>query len=301
MKKIILGALTAMLVLGLAGAVTLGVRAQTETPPATPTEEPSEATEDMMDWGPWMRGNQHMAVMHNVLVAKLAEATGKSVAEISAELEAGKSPFELATAAGLTADELRALIAGARDEALSAAVSAGSLTQEEADSFKAAQLNAGARLAGATFIVKLAEATGLSVTDIDAKMLGGEDPHSIAAAAGLSDEQFSALLKAAIDEVTSAAVAAGGITQEQAEMLKAGEMGMGYGFGMYDGFDPVEGPMWGMCGHPGMEGMPGMMGKHGMFGGSGMPGMMGDFFGKMKGMFRPGWFNQPEEEATPAP
>jgi hypothetical protein len=63
----------------------------------------------------------------------------------------------------------------------------------------------------------LAEKLGLSVEDLQAKIDAGERPYDIVKAAGLTDEQIQSLMEQAHDEALKAAVAAGALTQGQAD------------------------------------------------------------------------------------
>ena len=83
----------------------------------------------------------------------------------------------------------------------------------------------------------LAEKLGLSEAEIEEKLASGETMWSIAQAQGLTDEQITELMQSARDEALKAAVAAGAITQEQADWMAQrmqqmnGAGGCGAGFG----------------------------------------------------------------------
>ena len=87
----------------------------------------------------------------------------------------------------------------------------------------------------------LAEKLGLSEAEIEEKLATGETMWSIAQAQGLTDEQITELMQSARDEALKAAVAAGAITQEQADWMSQrmqqmhsagmGAGGCGAGFG----------------------------------------------------------------------
>lgn len=87
----------------------------------------------------------------------------------------------------------------------------------------------------------LAEKLGLSEAEIEEKLASGETMWSIAQAQGLTDEQITELMQSARDEALKAAVAAGAITQEQADWMSQrmqqmhgagmGAGGCGAGFG----------------------------------------------------------------------
>lgn len=135
MKKLFVSALLAVLALGFAGGMI--VNAQTTNPPATPVAP--------LGMGGMMRGanGEGLGIMHDVLVAKLAEKTGLAVADIEAKLDAGTTLYVIANEAGLTAEDVQTLMLAARDEALTAAVSAGTITQQQADWMKSRMFGQG--------------------------------------------------------------------------------------------------------------------------------------------------------------
>jgi len=68
-------------------------------------------------------------------------------------------------------------------------------------------------------VAALAGKLNLSVEDLQAKITAGERPYDIAKAQGLTDEQVQTLMQAAHAEALKAAVAAGALTQEQADWM----------------------------------------------------------------------------------
>lgn len=74
--------------------------------------------------GGWM-----LDYMHNAL----ADALGLTRAEFDAQLAAGATPWSLAQAQGLSADDFTALMRAARAEALAAAAADGAITQAQAE------------------------------------------------------------------------------------------------------------------------------------------------------------------------
>lgn len=92
----------------------------------------------------------------------------------------------------------------------------------------------------------LAEKLGLSVEDLQAKIDAGERPYDIAKAAGLTDEQIQSLMEQAHDEALKAAVAAGALTQEQADWMDQHmeQMWQGGGPGRTGGGCPGMGGRW---------------------------------------------------------
>jgi hypothetical protein len=113
-------------------------------------------------------------------------------------------------------------------------------------------------------IAALAARLNLTVDELQAKINTGERPYDLAKAQGLTDAQIQDLMNQAHDEALKAAVAAGALTQEQA-----------------DAMDQRMEQMWqngGMGSGP--QNRPGMMGGRGFgagkFGPGGCPGMGGN-------------------------
>jgi len=71
--------------------------------------------------------------MHESMEQALAAKLGLTEGEIEEKLAAGETMWSIAQAQGMTDEEISALMLTARDEALKAAVAAGTLTQEQAD------------------------------------------------------------------------------------------------------------------------------------------------------------------------
>lgn len=68
-------------------------------------------------------------------------------------------------------------------------------------------------------LAALAGKLGLSVDELQAKIDAGETPLEIAKAQGLTDDQIQEFMEQAHDEALKAAVAAGVLTQEQADAM----------------------------------------------------------------------------------
>jgi hypothetical protein len=117
------------------------------------------------------------------------------------ELKGGTSDADLAAALGITVEKLQAAAATATDEALKQAVADGLLTQAQADQIKAR----GGRFEGFGRF-----ATG-STIDTDALL---------AKALGISVDQLKAGYLKAFNARIDAAVAAGSLTQAQADLQK---------------------------------------------------------------------------------
>lgn len=96
-----------------------------------------------------------------------------------------------------------------------------------------------------TMVAAAAEALGMTVDEVDAALADGETLWTLAEAQGISQEDFSQLMLDARNEALDEAVAAGTITEEQAEIMRdhwqtmaengfvpgAGCQGMGAGYG----------------------------------------------------------------------
>ncbi len=134
MKNMIIGALVALLVVGAVGGIYVAtVSAQTQTPP----EQPVPFGSRFMGRG--MMGNYRTddgGLMHDAMIALFAEKIGLSVEVLEEQLSEGQTMYEIATEAGLTLEDVTALMTEARDSALADAVAAGTITQEQADWMK---------------------------------------------------------------------------------------------------------------------------------------------------------------------
>ncbi|MHC1781586.1 MAG: hypothetical protein AB9891_02280 [Anaerolineaceae bacterium] len=75
-------------------------------------------------------------------------------------------------------------------------------------------------------VAAFAEKLGLSVDDLNARLTAGETMYDIAAEKGLSVEDFTSLMTDVRASALDDAVAAGTITQEQADFMKTRGAGM---------------------------------------------------------------------------
>jgi hypothetical protein len=85
--------------------------------------------------------------VHEYMHAALAAALGLARDEFDARLSSGETPWSIGVAQGLGEDEVAALLAAARAEALAAAVADGVITQEQADWMLAHPMGLGAERA----------------------------------------------------------------------------------------------------------------------------------------------------------
>ena len=80
-----------------------------------------------------MMANSQFGPMHDEMIAALAGKLGLTVDELNTRIANGETPYAIAQSQGKTAEEITALFNEAHDEALQAAVAAGTLTQAQAD------------------------------------------------------------------------------------------------------------------------------------------------------------------------
>jgi len=134
MKNMIIGALVALLVVGAVGGIYVAtVSAQTQTPPEQPVPFGGRFMGKGMIGG---YQNETDGIMHDTMIALLAEKTGLSVEVLEEKLSEGQTMVDIATEVGLTVDEVTALMAEARNSALADAIAAGTMTQEQAEWMK---------------------------------------------------------------------------------------------------------------------------------------------------------------------
>jgi hypothetical protein len=133
MKKIVLVLAGVVVLFAVFGAVGFAY-AQTQTPPDEDAPSATAPGWGMMgrSGGGMMRGTG-FGPMHEYMEQALAARLGLTEEVIEDKLAAGESMYSIAQAQGLTDAEISDLMLAARDEALKAAVTAGTLTQEQAD------------------------------------------------------------------------------------------------------------------------------------------------------------------------
>jgi len=188
--------------------------------------------------------------MHETMVAGLAEKLGLSVEALQEKLNNGERPYDVAKAQGLTDEQIQDMLEQAHDQALQAAVAAGTLTREQADlmdqhmeqmgqkgwqmgSFRGQRMGLGKEGPLHDYkVAAFAEALGLTVEQVEARQEAGETLWQIAEAQGLTIEEFRTKMIVASQNAINQALADGKITQEQADWMlqKAEQMGNG-GFG----------------------------------------------------------------------
>lgn len=216
-----------------------------------------------------------------------------AASQVTAQLETLPSDFEgprgwgkdgmtgayaeqLATALGITVEELQAAQEQAANAALDQAVADGLLTEAQAEAFRARGAGFLPRIGirpGANINMQslLAEALGISVEELQAAHETAQSAMIAQAVAGgkITQEQadlmearrayhsyLSDVAQAQMEESIQQALEAGAITQEQADLLlNAAQQGMWRG--MERGFRFPG--MGGFRGHDGMRGFPGMV------------------------------------------
>lgn len=160
-----------------------------------------------------------------------ADAFGMTVEELQAQLDAGETIWSLAQTQGMTVAEFEALNTAAR-----AAVKIDNPMHTAA-------------------LPVFAEAFGMTEAELQAQLDAGETPWSIAADKGLTLAEFSELQTAAHKAGLDAAVAAGTITQTQADLMleRMSQNPMG-GKGMFGGRGDIFGGRGGRGNHGGFGG-----------------------------------------------
>ncbi|GAB4494676.1 MAG: hypothetical protein OHK0052_00280 [Anaerolineales bacterium] len=246
MKKALL--ITLVVLLGVAALTAVGVGvafAQTATPESGFTMpmlggRGGHGGHGGMGGFPGGRGS----IDNTAALQAYADAFGMTVEELQAQLDAGESIWSIAAAKGMTVAEFEALNTAAR-----AAVKMDNPMHAAA-------------------LPVYAKAFGMTEAELQAQLDAGETPWSIAADKGMTLTAFSELQTAARKAGLDAAVAAGTITQAQADLM-----------------------LERMSQNP--------MGGKGMFGGHGI--MFGGQGGRHGGGFGGDCPMQPSATATPAP
>lgn len=174
-------------------------------------------------------------------LSALASALNLSVAELQTELQSGKSVAEIAQAKGVSLDTVIAALTNAYKQQLDAAVAAGRLTQAQADTLLAnykavlpGQLQvravqglpkgkekAGAPKKGNVSLTIVAGKLGMTAAELDAQLREGKSVADVAKEKGVSLETITTALSDQYKQALDAQVAAGRITQAQADRALA--------------------------------------------------------------------------------
>lgn len=174
-------------------------------------------------------------------LSTLASALQLSVSELQAELQSGKSVADIAQAKGISLDAVIEALTNAYKQQLDAAVNAGRLTQAQADvllaNYKATlpgQLQvravpglskgkgkAEAPRTSSVLLSLVAAKLGMSAGELDAQLREGKSVADVAKEKGVSLETITAVLVDQYKQMLDAQVAAGRITQAQADRALA--------------------------------------------------------------------------------
>ena len=149
----------------------------------------------------------------------------------------------LADALGITVEELQEAYSEASAAMLDEAVAQGYLTEEQAELIEARN----ALMAYIDHDEILAEALGISVTELEEAREADQDLSDLLDELGLEADDVREAMQAAYEKAVQEAVEAGVITQEQADQILEGEGGFpmfgGHrGFGGRGGFNGEEHP-----------------------------------------------------------
>ncbi len=236
----------------------------------------------------------------------VAEQLGIEQADLWTELQAGKTIAQLAEEKGVATSAIVDAVVAAHQEQLTAAVTAGTLTQAQADArLELAQADVEVLLSqtfdfanrpgfgrrgdfgmgmGGNMLTIVAEQLGIEETELWTELQAGKSIAQLAEEKGVSTEAIVEAIGAAHQAVLDSAVEAGTLTQEQAdarlELMNSHIQAMLDGTmmpgGMMGGFGPRGDMGMGMGGRgPGMGGRgPGMGGR-----GMGPGGMCGFGYG----------------------
>lgn len=130
-KAFVVVSLVAVLLAALAVA---GFAYAQKPDPSTPYNNGPFGSGMMGGWG--MMGNGSYGPLHEYMQDAMAVALGLTHEEFENRLANGETPWTIAQAKGLSAEEFSTLMTDARSKALDAAVADGVLTQEQADWMK---------------------------------------------------------------------------------------------------------------------------------------------------------------------
>jgi hypothetical protein len=187
-----------------------------------------------------------IGIMKSDVMDAAAAYLGLTTDQIQTQLGAGKTPAEIATAQGKTAEGLKAALVAAAKKDLDAAVAAGKLTRAQADDLRssttgrlddliAGKLGPGPRGGEIRFgrgpgfgrgpfgilkpdtMAAAASYLGLSLSDLRSDLGSGKSLADIATAQGKTADGLKAALGAAAKKDLDAAVAAGKLTRSEAD------------------------------------------------------------------------------------
>jgi len=175
----------------------------------------------------------------DLVISATASVTGMTVADVNTQLQAGQSITQIATSKGKTAADVTTAARAALSNGLQAAVSAGTITQAEADAElaefdqRAPQMVADSHLGarggpgfgfghggpgGAGALVNAtASVTGLTDQEVDTQLQAGQTLAQIAQSKGKTADDVIAAARTALSTQLQADVTAGRLTQAQSD------------------------------------------------------------------------------------
>jgi len=241
-RKIIAGTIAASFVLGVGFVGTLHNQAFAATDSSTSTTQAATKGHGF-GGGFGDRGGRMGGAHGGSIVKEAATILGTDESTLQTSLQGGKTLLDLATAPGLSEDDFVAKLVAAETASIDAQVTAGTLTQDQADKFKS-DLSArvksqvenkgfggregggfqgskglnGSR--GGSLLKEAATILGTDESTLQTSLQGGKTLLDLATAAGLSEDDFVAKLVAAETASIDAQVTAGTLTQDQADKFK---------------------------------------------------------------------------------
>lgn len=194
----------------------------------TPTPNPTDGFGPRSGWGHGKPGG-FQGVLHDYSVKALAEALGITAEDLQTRLTAGEKMFDIAKSKGWTLQDFQSKMPDIMSKALDLAVADGKITKEQADLMRQRQQDwsKGGNKMGAgdgvmsDYITKaLAEAIGMKVEDIQARLKAGEKMLDIAKSKGWTLQDFQTKMPDIMSKALDLAVADGKITKEQADLMR---------------------------------------------------------------------------------
>ncbi len=223
MKKLLIAMFVGLLAIGM--MATGVVFAQTAQPTPTPqTAQVAQTPAAPGHGGPI--GKRGDGPLRTYFEQAFAQKLGLTDAQLQEKLTAGQRPHEIVAETGVAAADIPALLDEVRKTALANAVTAGVITQAQADEM--AQRQPGGPMGKhdggpirTYFEQALAQKLGLTDAQLQEKLTAGQRPQEIVAETGVAAADIPALLQEVHKTALANAVTAGVITQAQAdEMLQ---------------------------------------------------------------------------------
>ncbi|UJF32996.1 hypothetical protein [Paenibacillus hexagrammi] len=263
-KKILAGTIAASFVLGVGFVGSLHNQAFAATDSTSTTAQTQKTAKNGSSFGGFgnhgdrggrMGGSNQgapagkgMGGMHGGnLLKEAATILGTDESSLQTSLQGGQTLLDLATAAGLSEDDFVAKLVAAETTSINAQVTAGTLTQDQADKLTAdlatriknqvenkgfAGKNGGFSGApgasggkgmggrsGGNLLKEAATILGTDESTLQTSLQGGQSLLDLATAAGLSEDDFLAKLTAAETASINEQVTAGTLTQTQADQM----------------------------------------------------------------------------------